>query len=242
MPHHSPHSGPAQPLPLTVLLQKIPYFAGLDKTALADIARAVRPVEAQDGEHILIAGEPCLGLNFVIEGQVRLTKIAADGREHVLRVLGPGATFNDIAVFDGGPNSDSAVTVGPTKVGYVPTATMTRLVERYPDVARAALKLLSQRQRTLGNVVEDLALRDVTARVARLLLGCIGHHDHIVEKADFACARITHQEIATMVGSVREVVQRALKQLERDGAITLQRSRIDIRDATKLKRLAHDGG
>ncbi len=239
MPHQTPHPVPARAQPLTELLRQMSYFAGLDAATLAEIARAVRPRQVEDGEHIVTAGEHCLGLYFVMGGQVRLTKITADGREHVLRVLGPGATFNDIAVFDGGPNSDSAVAVGPTKVGYVPTATMTRLVERHPKIARAALKLLSQRQRTLGNVVEDLALRDVTARVARLLLGCIGHHEHIVEKADFACARITHQEIATMVGSVREVVQRALKDLERDGAIALQRSRIDIRDAAKLERWAH---
>jgi CRP/FNR family cyclic AMP-dependent transcriptional regulator len=120
---------------------------------------------------------------------------------------------------------------------------MVRLIERNPAIANAALKLLSQRQRSLGNVVKDLALRDVTARVARLLLGCIGHHDHIVEKAGFACARISHQEIAAMVGSVREVVQRALKELERDGAVTLARTHIDIRDPAKLERWAHaDGG
>jgi CRP/FNR family transcriptional regulator len=240
----SPHTHPlpARIQPLTELLHQIPYFASLDNPALAEITRAVRPREADDGEYIVTAGEPCLGLYFVIRGQVRLTKSAADGREHVLRVLGPGATFNDVAVFDGGPNSDSAVAIGATKVGYVPTANITRLIERHTEVARAALKLLSQRQRSLGSVVEDLALRDVTARVARLLLGCIGHHEHIVEKADFACARITHQEIATMVGSVREVVQRALKELERDGSITLQRSRIDIRDPAKLERWAHAQG
>lgn len=222
------------------LLRQIPYFASLDTVALAEIARAFRPREVGAGEHLLVAGEPCLGLYFVMQGQVRLVKTSADGREHVLRVLGPGATFNDAAVFDGGPNSDTAVAVGPTKVGYVPTATMTRLIERHPEIARAALKLASQRHRALGHVVEDLALRDVTARVAHLLLGCIGHHDHMVEKANFACARITHQEIATMVGSVREVVQRALKELERDGAISLERSRIDIRDPEKLDRWAHD--
>ena len=244
MPHprlHDDKAGGAPARPAD-LLRQIPYFAGLDTPTLTELARAVRPRAAESGEHILGAGEPCLGLYFVMRGQVRLVKTAADGREHVLRVLGPGATFNDIAVFDGGPNSDSAVAVGPTKIGYVPTATMVRLIERHPEIARAALKLLSQRQRSLGHVVEDLALRDVTARVARLLLGCIGHHDHIVEKADFACARITHQEIASMVGSVREVVQRALKELERDGAIALERSHIDIRDPARLERWAHADG
>jgi CRP/FNR family cyclic AMP-dependent transcriptional regulator len=116
---------------------------------------------------------------------------------------------------------------------------MTVLIDRYPQVAKAALKLLSSRQRTLGNIVEDLALRDVTTRVARLLLGCMGQHAHIVEQAPDACAHITHQEIATMVGSVREVVQRALKALERDGAIALERTRIRIRDQAKLERRAH---
>jgi CRP/FNR family transcriptional regulator len=239
MPRRAQHPAQAPLETLTGLLRQIPYFAGLDQPALADLARAVRAREAEAGKHILTAGEPSLGLYFVMRGQVRLVKVSADGREHVLRVLGPGATFNDVAVFDGGPNSDNAVSVGPTRIGYVPTATMTRLIERHPDIARAALKLLSQRQRSLGNVVEDLALRDVAARVARLLLGCIGHHEHIVEKAEFACARITQQEIATMVGSVREVVQRALKELERDGAVTLHRSTIDIRDPARLERWAH---
>ena len=224
------------------LLRQIPYFAGLDAASLANVARALRPRDAQPGEHILVEGEPCEGLYVVIAGQVRLVKTSADGREHVLRVLGPGTSFNDVAVFDGEPNSDTAVAVGPSRIGFIPLATMTALIDRHPGVARAALKLLAGRQRSLGHVVEDLALRDVTARVARLLLGCIGHHDHIVEKAGFACARISHQEIAAMVGSVREVVQRALKELERDGAIALQRSHIDIRDPGKLERWAHEDG
>ncbi len=219
-------------------LARTPYFAGLDAGALAEVRRAVRQRKAAAAEAILIEGMPCEGLYFVVAGQVRLIRTAAEGRQHVLRVLGPGASFNDVAVFDGGPNSDGAVAVGPTTIGFISKADVTSLLDRHPEIARAALKLLSSRQRVLGTVVEDLALRDVTARVARLLLGCIGHHDHIIEKAEFACVRITHQEIASMVGSVREVVQRALKELERDRAITLERARIHIRDQAQLEQWA----
>lgn len=221
------------------LVGQIPYFAELDSRTRAEIGRTVRRRTLGAGEAVLVEGRPCEGLYFVIQGQVRLIRESSEGREHVLRVLGPGATFNDVAVFDGGPNSDGAVAVGPTIVGFIPKATMTALIDRHPEVAKAALKLLSSRQRTLGNVVEDLALRDVTTRVARLLLGCMGRHEHIVEQAPDACARITHQEIASMVGSVREVVQRALKELERDGAIALERTRIRIRDQAKLEHWAH---
>ena len=128
------------------------------------------------------------------------------------------------------------------RYALIPKANMMALVDRHPQVAKAALKLLSSRQRTLGTVVEDLALRDVTTRVARLLLGCMGQRAHIVEKAPDACAHITHQEIASMVGSVREVVQRALKELERDGAIVLERTRICLRDQAKLEQWAHLSG
>lgn len=221
------------------LLAQIPYFAGLDSRTLVELGRAVRRRILAAGETVLVEGKPCEGLYFVIQGQVRLIRGSSDGREHVLRVLGPGATFNDIAVFDDGSNSDGAVAVGPTTVGFLPKATMVALIDRHPQIAKAALKLLSSRQRALGSIVEDLALRDVTTRVARLLLGCMGHHEHILEQAPEACMRITHQEIASMVGSVREVVQRALKDLERDGAIALERTRIRIRDLPKLEQWAH---
>lgn len=221
------------------LLAQLSYFSGLDSRTLKEISRTVRRRTLEAGETVLVEGEPCEGLYFVIRGQVRLTRGSTEGREHVLRVLGPGATFNDIAVFDGGPNSEGAVAVGATAVGFIPKATVTALIDRHPQIAKAALRLLSSRQRTLGSVVEDLALRDVTTRVARLLLGCVGRRTHIVEQAPDACAHITHQEIASMVGSVREVVQRALKELERDGAIALERTRIRIRDQAKLEQRAH---
>ncbi len=221
------------------LLAQVSYFAGLDSRTRAEIGRALRRRTFAAGDVVLIEGKPCEGLYFVIQGQVRLIRGSVEGREHVLRVLGPGATFNDIAVFDGGPNSDGAVAVGPTTVGFIPKAAMATLIDRHPQVARAALKLLSSRQRALGSVVEDLALRDVATRVARLLLACMGQHEHIVDQAPSACTRITHQEIASMVGSVREVVQRVLKEIERDGAIALERTRIRILDQSKLERWAH---
>ena len=218
------------------LLARMPYFSGLDSGAINEIALTVRRRTLESGEAILDEGRPCEGLYFVIQGQVRLTRGSVEGRQYVLGVLGPGATFNDVAVFDGGPNSDGAVAVGPTTIGFIHKANMMALTERYPEVAKAALKLLSSRQRTFGSVLEDLALRDVATRVARLLLACMGQHAHIVEQAPDACAHITHQEIASMVGSVREVVQRALKELEREGAIALERNRIRLRNRAKLEQ------
>lgn len=219
-------------------IAQVSYFSGLPPAVLSEIAHLTRRRSIAAGARALTEGEACDGLYFVIRGQIRLVKVSAEGREQVLAVLGPGATFNDIAVFDGGPNPNSAVAIGPTVLGIVSRADMQVLIERYPQIAKAALKVLSNRQRTFGTIMEDLALREVATRIARLLLACIGEHEHIIERADEACARITQQEIASMVGSVREVVQRALKDLEHDGAVSLGRARVHIRDIAKLKQWA----
>lgn len=218
-------------------LRRVPYFADLDDVTLAGLAGQVRMRRYEPGETILVEGWPCDGLSFVIRGHVRLFRSGPAGREQVLRVVGPGRTFNDAAVFDEGPNPEGATALGPATVGLVPGATVRALLDRHPEIVKAAVGVLAARQRALGQVVEDLALRDVTARVAGLLLGCVGRHEHMIEGASEACARITHQEIAAMIGSVREVVQRALKELERAGAIRLERARICILDADMLARL-----
>jgi CRP-like cAMP-binding protein len=221
---------------MTEALRRVPYFASLAEAQIQQIARHVRTRSYETGDVILVEGRPCEGLYFVIRGHVRLWHAGPDGREQVLRILGPGRPFNDVAVFDEGANPDNVTAAGACVVGSIPRKIVRTLVEQHPEVATAALRLLAARQRSLGHVVEDLARRDVVARVARLLLGCAGRHEHIVEGAPEACARITHEEIAAMVGSVREVVQRALKELERAGAIRLERARIHILDLDALSR------
>lgn len=224
------------------LLRQIPYFAELENAVVDELARRVRTRRYSPGETIVVEGWPCDGLSFVIEGHVRVYSSTSDGREQVLRVVGPGRTFNDAATFDEGPNGESAIALGPATVGLVPGAQLRTMLDRHPGIARAATRVLAARQRALGQVVKDLAARDVTARVATLLLGCAGRHDHMVEGAPEACARITHQEIATMVGSAREVVQRSLKELERAGAIKLERARISVADIDALERFSEGRG
>lgn len=222
-------------------LHRLSYFAELEPEVLDRLARQTRVRRYRTGETILIEGAASEGLPFVISGNIRTYRAGAAGREHVLRVLGPGGTFNDAAAFDEGPNAESAAALGSAEVGLVPRHALRALLARHPQVATAALRGLAARERRLTLALETLAARDVTARVAGLLLGCAGRQEGVVENAPDACARITHEQIAAMVGSVREVVQRALKTLERAGAIRLERARIRILDVDELERFAGAG-
>lgn len=213
---------------LIAMLGRVPYFAGLDPAAVAQLATEARERRCAAGELVLAEGEPCQGLCFVVSGRVKVFKLSEDGREQVLRVLGPGYTFNDVPVFDGGPNPAGVAALEESIVGLIPAQRVHALVREHPDVAAAVIRVLAGRLRAMTEMVEDLALRGVSARVARLLLECSRGAPPLAEGGGDHCAHLTQQQLAAMTGTVREVVQRVLKALEREGALELARGRIRV--------------
>jgi len=224
------------------MLRAVPYFAAMDADALRRLSAQVRAQKYEAGETVLLEGEPCQGLYFVMSGRVKAYKLSPDGREQVLRILGPGRTFNDVPVFDGGPNPGSVAAVEPSSIGMVPRAALLAFVEKHPHVATAVIRILASRLRALTLMVEDLSLRGVMARVAKLLLDCSRGHETVIEGGGGPCVRLTQHQIATLTGSVREVVQRALKTLEKEGAIRLARARIVVLDQAALERWSESSG
>lgn len=222
---------------MVATLREVPYFSDLDDARLRELAASVREKKYDTGAMVLLEGEPCEGLGFVIGGRVKVVKVSADGKEQVLRLLGPGRTFNDVPVFDGGPNPGSVQAVERSIIGTLPKVAVQSLVETQPKVALAVIRVLASRLRALTLMIEDLSLRGVVARVAKLLLDCAQGHPALLEGSGGTCQhRLTQQEIAAMTGSVREVVQRALKTLEREGAIRMERARVVVLDQALLER------
>ena len=165
------------------------------------------------GAIIFLEGEPCAGLFIVQGGQVRVFKSSLDGREISLHFAGPGGSFNDVAVLDGGPNPASVQAVEPTVCWVIDRASMLRLIEQHPGLALAVIEAIASRARRLVTLVEDLTFRSVQARLAKLLLAqaTVGADN----RGEMLRARwLTQQEMATQLGTVREVVGRALKGLE----------------------------
>jgi CRP/FNR family transcriptional regulator, cyclic AMP receptor protein len=217
------------------VLRGLRYFADLDPGSLKDLLAHVRQRTCRKGETILLEGDRCEGLYFVVSGQVQVFKASGEGKEQVLKILGPGRTFNDVPVFDGGRNPGSVVATRTSTVGMIPKARMVALVDRDPRVARGVIHVLASRLRSATLLIEDLAFRSVVARVAKLLRDCARGDSTIVEGGAGPCAILTQQQIAAMTGSVREVVQRALKILEREGAIRMERAHVAILDLPALE-------
>ncbi len=209
-------------------LQSVPYFSGLSVAELDSIKEFIFEKTLQRGELVLIEEEPAEVLYLVASGAVKVFKTSAEGKEQILNIVRPGESFNDVSIFDGGPNPASVQTMGPVVLYGIRRSDLEIILRDHPQVALNVTKILAGQARHLGSLVEDLSFRHVIGRVAKILLEHAGD-------GTGARPRLTQQDMAAMAGTVREVVGRSLKALEDDGAIRLERHRIVITDKEALK-------
>lgn len=213
------------------ILSRHPYFASLPETILTAVRRRVITRGYEKGTLIYAEGEPSQGLYLVGSGSVRIFKSSEDGREQDLHRIGPGQSFSDAAAFDGAPTVANAETVESTLVHLIPRGALRELMLRYPEIGLSVTQVLAQRVRELSTLAGELSLRHVVSRIATMLLRLAVKNSTVVLPA--------RHELAATVGTVREVVTRGLKQLERLGAIRLEpRRRVTLLDRALLDRLA----
>lgn len=211
-------------------LKSIPFFIGLSPLVLESIRQLIFERKAQRGEIILYEGEPARALFFVVSGALKIFKTSAEGKEQILSIVRPKDSFNDVPVFDDGPNPASAQAMGPVVLYELKKNDLKNLLHNHPQLAINTIRVLAKQVRNLVSLVEDLSFRHVISRVARILL------EHASDGSNPG-QRLTQQEMAAIVGSAREVVGRSLKTLEENGLIRLERHRIIIVNKEALKQM-----
>jgi CRP/FNR family transcriptional regulator, cyclic AMP receptor protein len=202
----------------------IPLFSGLGKKDLDTIARhtvaKTYPVHAI----ILREGEKSDSLYIILYGKVKIYVCDTDGGEAILNIQGAGDFFGEMAVLDEAPRSASAMTMEPTRVAIMTKGAFKDCLASHPDIAYNIIRVLTQRVRGLSGSVRNLALLDVYGRVARTLIDLAKPADqHLIIDQ-----KLTHQDIAHMVGASREMVSRILKDLSNKGYIKVERRRITL--------------
>ena len=217
-------------------LSSIPYFSALTADGRARALALARERRLAAGEVLFREGEPCAGLFIVVSGMIKLYKTSADGKEQVLRHMPAGESLNEVPVFDGGANPVSAAAIDAAEVLVLSRERVMELMREYPALAVGVVQVFASRLRHLVAVVEDLSFRQVTARVARVVLQSVAPHEGI--GAGVGGTRVTQREIAEMAGTSREVVARALKALEDAGAIQSDGRGIRVADEGALRALS----
>ena len=216
-------------------LRRLPLFAGISDAAFLELAvrSAARTYEA--GDTLFRAGEKARGLYVVARGRVRVVRDAG-GRRHVLHEEGPGGTLGEVPLFEAGGYPATAVAAEPTVCVFVGRDAIGTAMRADPELASRFLTRLAGRVRVLVERVEGLGARSVAQRLAALLSA---RHDASPVPGRALVIGGTQQELAEELGTVREVVVRAVRALRAAGAIEpLGRGRYRVRDAARLRELA----
>ncbi len=204
-----------------------PAFADLSPELAAEVARQVQPMNAPAGAVLFDAGMACQALPLVLEGRIKVSKRAENGREIRLYGVSPGelciVTVSCLLGGDAYPATGVAET--PVSALAAPRPLFLRLVAEHPPFRDVVFRLFAERMSGLMQLVEEVAFRKLDQRLAAWLL------------ARAPVIQTSHQGIADELGSVREIVSRLLKQFEEQGWVRLARERIEVADAAALKRL-----
>jgi CRP-like cAMP-binding protein len=211
---------------------KLRYFEGVDSAQLKSLPQLFSEKSFLKGQTIVAEGERDEALYFVSAGVVKLFKTSTEGKEQIIQLARPGESFNDITVFSEGSSPYAAQALGSVTLVYkINRNDLLPVLRNNWRAAVNALGILAAQSRLLLTLVEDLSFKNVTNRVAKILL------QHSVPGPE-GLPRLTQYEMAAMAGTAREVVGRSLKSLEEYGAIKLERHRILISNKEYLKQLA----
>ena len=213
-------------------LGALPLFTGLDGVSLNDLVHLSRWREYEAGELVVLEGDAQPGLYFLQYGWLKVVKTSPAGREQILRFLEPGDTFNEIGVFANQPNPATAIALEPAGIWLIRRDALLTLLQKNPEFAQHVITRMAGRMQYLVSLVTDLSLRPVTGRLVRLLLE--NAVDNVLERPHW----YTQAELAARLGTVPDVIQRSLRNLESDGLINVERHQIIIRDREGLSAIA----
>lgn len=205
------------------MLRKNEYFDTMPDTLLEQIANHMQLREYDRGEIFFWEGDPCDGLYVVMQGSAKIHRISPQGRQYIVRVLQEGDTFAEVPAFDGGTNPVNVEALETCSVWVVDSEILRGLVQSHPQFAQKVLVNFGTMLRGMVRKVSEMAFYQVTHRLARLI-------SELPPDGMGTASLMTQEQMAARLGTVREVVARSLKELERSGAIQVENRRIRIVD------------
>ena len=214
-------------------LSQIPLFASLSPSEVEALAQRAVERRFSPEEMLFWEGEPCAGIFLILQGSVKIFKTSPGGREMMLALETAPSTVAELPLFDGGAYPASVRAVEPVVSLFVNKNDFQQVCRHYPDVALKVLAVVGRRLRHLVGVVESMTFGSVTQRLARLLLDAANQAG-----SDVFDLPLTHQELASRLGTVREVVSRNIARFRAEGLIRVEGHQLRIQDRAGLEREA----
>ncbi|MGE5644620.1 MAG: Crp/Fnr family transcriptional regulator [Acidobacteriota bacterium] len=212
-------------------LSQIALFATLSESEFQALAQKAVEKRFDAGEMLFWEGEPCAGIYLIIEGSVKFFRTSSGGREVMLSIETAPATVAELPLFDGGAYPASVRAVEPVLTLFINKNDFQQFCRQNPDVALKILAVVGGRLRHLVGLVESMTFGSVTQRVARMLLDASA-----AAGSDTFDLTATHQELASRLGTVREVISRNLSRFRAQGLISIQGRQVQILNRAGLQQ------
>jgi len=219
------------------VLRAVPLFADFEDSALDDLARLFGIQRFRKHETIFREGDPGEKFYVVLEGSVAVVREAAQRRESILSILTTGDFFGEMSVFDTSARSAGIRTLTAASVGVLGRDEFLSLIDRNPRVGRLLVIALAERLRAANALLAAATSQDIRARLAALLLNLAEHFGEPVEEGTRITLRLTNQEMANMIGTTRETVNRTLNRFWDEHLIDMGAATVVVTDREKLKAL-----
>lgn len=220
------------------ILRKADLFSELSDEVLSALAKNAIEKRVARNEIIFFAGDDSEGLYVIAEGSVRAFRTGVDGREQTIHVERAVTTIAEPPVFDDGKYPSTAAAEEPSRLLFLPKDKIRDVCFAHPELALAAARLLAKRLRKCAELVESLSLREVGQRLADVILTEAAARGHQTAEGTVFTLSLTHNQLAARVGTVREVVTRALLRLQQQGLISVSGKKVLIQDRDALGRYA----
>jgi CRP/FNR family transcriptional regulator, cyclic AMP receptor protein len=234
LPHgHGGRQSPVQPSDPFAVFSQVAIFADLSEEELRALTRRTvsRPVPA--GEPIFREGDPCQGFFVIESGEVKIFKTAASGREQILTVDRAGDSVAEIPVFDGGPYPASGTALVDSVLLFISKRDFRTVVLEHPEVGLKVLKAVGRRLRRLISLIEELSFTTVRTRLIMQLVRLARTEGQPTDRGiEFRLP--TNQELASQIGTVRELISRNVSRLQAEGLLRLDGKQVIVPDLDAL--------
>lgn len=215
-----------------------PFFFGLDEHQIAELEAISTSRKYSKGTIIFSEDEEARGFFVVISGRVKVYKLSPEGKEQILHIISPGQTFAEAALFDDSTYPAFAESLAETRVLYFPKESFLNLIRRNPQISLNMIGSLSHWLRKFVNLVEELSLKDVSARLSKYLLDLSAQSGRSSKRGIEIKLEINKGQLASQLGTISETLSRALRKLRDKGIIEVEGKRITILQRKTLEDIS----
>jgi CRP-like cAMP-binding protein len=218
-------------------LKHIRLFDGISPSEMQEMEKITRMEEVKKRQPLYLTGDPSRNVYLLKRGRVKIANTAPSGKEVTFDILEPGEVFGELDVMEDAPRSTSAEALDDALICVIPRKDFDQYLAMHPTVSVKLIKLIGLRLKKIQSRVEDLVFRDVPARLAHLLSE-LGRTEGVADKQGIRLKiKLTHQEMANLIGCSRETVSTTMGQFRDDGLIQMDGRTITIVNEKGLSKL-----